>query len=499
MKTKMLSLFLVLFCSQNIFAQGSTPPIESNGYTQWTSHSEMKTWLDRMSEIYTVEMRLLRGTKDADVPVVIIPSVQSDAMSIMVIAEQHGDEPSGMEASLHLISDLLNGQLPTWTDSVQWIIVPMVNPEGHDLNIKNKKNGADINRDHLTLAEPETQYLHQIYNKYHPDVFIDVHEMKFTPATNEQPYERRIQEQIGCTTNLNLVDSTLSRIIYTDILPFVEERLKTKKISFSECTFGNAAQGEWVRYSSVDIDDARQGIGALGRSLSFLVEGMNGKNRNDSIFYRIQTQYETIKILSLACYRNRSVIQERVASNRVRSFYLPENVAIKMKHVSDQTSHDMIYTNRWNGKDTIIHMTGNFLNKVETDMSIETPLGYWIPKDDKRLTDWVELHEKGLFPFEKMEQLKGGTEVKHMAVQMIATVPVWSTEERDGIAIPQWETEWTDVQNWKEKDYIFVSTNTINGLRWVMALEPESMFALVRYPQFAYLRNHYTILRVISR
>ncbi|MEY2938917.1 MAG: hypothetical protein RL062_1506 [Bacteroidota bacterium] len=495
----MLSLFFVLFASQSIFAQGSTPPIESNGYTAWTSHSDMKLWLERLSEIYTVEMRLLRGKKEADIPVVIIPAVQNDAMSVMVIAEQHGDEPSGMEASLHLISDLLNGQLATWTDSVQWIIVPMVNPEGHELKSRRKKNGADLNRDHLTLSEPETQYLHQIYNKYHPDVFIDVHEIPFVRATNEQRYERRIQEQVGYTTNLNLVDSTLNRIIHTSIFPFVEEKLKSKNISFTECTFGNASAGESVRYSSVDIDDARQGIGAMGKSLSFLVEGLNGKNRNDSIFYRVQAQYECIKILSLACYRNRSSIQERVASNRVRAFYLPENVAIKMKYVSDGTSCDFPFINRWNGKDTIFHLTDAFLNTVVTDMSIETPLGYWIPKDDKKLVDWVEAHEKGLFPFEKMEQLKGGAEVKHMAVQMVATVPVWSTEEREGITVPQWKVEWTDVQNWKEKDYIFVSTNTINGLRWVMALEPESMFALVRYPQFAYLRNHYPILRVISR
>ncbi len=90
-------------------------------------------------------------------------------------------------------------------------------------------------------------------------------------------------------------------------------------------------------------------------------------------------------------------------------------------------------------------------------------------------------------------------DVENLNFQCISGLPEWTTLSIEGMEVPGWKPEWRNMNNPSTKDYIYVSTQTLNGVRWVMALEPESMFALVRYPEFEYLRYQYPILRVISR
>lgn len=504
---RIFALLLLLQVFIQSFGQASNAPIVSKDYKSWTTSSELNRWLLKLADIYTVEMRLYRGNKEVDMPVVIVPAVQDDALSVMIIAEQHGDEPSGMEACNILISELLNGELPTWTDSIEWIIVPMVNADGHENKSRKKKNGADLNRDHLILSQPETRYVHYMYNRYMPDVFIDMHEYPNESANETTPLEKRIQQQVGCVTNLNLVDSVLDRAAHEFILPHVSQSMSKSKISFSEYLIGAGHVGKTIRRSTVDIDDGRQGVGAMGRSLSFIVEGLNGKNRNDSIFYRTQAQYKCLISLVEGCHLKKDIIKKRVQENRDNVSLAPlSSVSIQMDHFvpngADLTQP--LKLNYWNTKtnrDTTLELTQLYLSKVKTLKSIEPPLGYWISKKDERLVNWVQAHEAGIFPFAKgnAKKEKGNDNNQNTFLQCISAMPEWQIQTLEGMHVPGWKPEWMEMKEPNTKDYIFISTQTINGLRWIMALEPESMFSLTRYPEFEYLRYQYPILRVTSR
>jgi hypothetical protein len=131
--------------------------------------------------------------------------------------------------------------------------------------------------------------------------------------------------------------------------------------------------------------------------------------------------------------------------------------------------------------------------------SIELPIGYWISKKDDRLLDWIQAHEAGIFPFTNANKKIEKEVSDNSFLECIAALPEWQTMNLEGMNVPSWKPEWMEMKMPSTKDYIFISTQTLNGLRWAMALEPESMFALVRYPEFEYLRYQYPILRVTSR
>ncbi len=504
---RIFTLFLLLHVCVQSIGQASNPPIVSKDYKSWTTSVELNRWLLKLADIYTVEMRLYRGNKEVDLPVVVVPAVQEDALSVMIIAEQHGDEPSGMEACNILISELLNGELPTWTDSVEWIIVPMVNAEGHESKLRKKRNGADLNRDHLILSQPETRYIHYMYNRYMPDVFIDMQEYAFESADETQFLEKRIQQQVGCITNINLLDSELDALSHEFILPHVAQTLKKSKVSFSEFLIGSGQTGKNVRKSTVDIDDARHGMGGLGRSLSFVVEGLNGKSRNDSIFYRTQAQYKCLISLVEGCQLKKDVIKKRVQLNRDNAAYNPvSSVSIQMDHFATNVNEKApeLKMNYWNVKsnrDTILDLGILYLSEIKSIKSIDPPIGYWISKKDERLLNWVQNHEAGIYPFAagNGKKAKEDENNQNTFLQCISAMPEWQIQTLEGMHVPAWKPEWIEMKSPNTKDYIFISTQTINGMRWVMALEPESMFSLARYPEFEYLRYQYPILRVTSR
>jgi hypothetical protein len=302
-----------------------------------------------------------------------------------------------------------------------------------------------------------------------------------------------------------LKDKELDAMAHEFILPHVAQIMAKSKVSFSEYLIGSGHTGKNVRRSTVDIDDARQGVGAMGRSLSFIVEGLNGKNRNDSIFYRTQAQYKCLVSLVEGCQLKKDSIKKLVQLNRDNAVFNPmSSVSIQMDHFlpkanENEQSLKMSYWSIKSNRDTILDLGSLYLSEVNTVKSIEPPLGYWISKKDERLVNWVQAHEAGIFPFSNGTNKNEKGNPEGTMIQCIVAMPEWQTQTLEGMHVPSWKPEWMEMKSPTTKDYIYVSTQTINGLRWIMALEPESMFSLTRYPEFEYLRYQYPILRVTSR
>ena len=77
--------------------------------------------------------------------------MQEDEPEFAYIANMHGNEPVGMEMSLYFINELLSGYGTNtrYTDLVNntelWI-VPLMNPDGLQVNTRENANGDDLNR-----------------------------------------------------------------------------------------------------------------------------------------------------------------------------------------------------------------------------------------------------------------------------------------------------------------------------------------------------------------
>ena len=80
---------------------------------------------------------------------------------VLFYAQQHGDEVSGKDALLYLIRDVARDPALLPRDVDLWVM-PMVNPDGAEAGTRKNGAGADLNRDHMTLEQPETQALHRV-------------------------------------------------------------------------------------------------------------------------------------------------------------------------------------------------------------------------------------------------------------------------------------------------------------------------------------------------
>ncbi|HTR85667.1 MAG TPA: M14 family zinc carboxypeptidase [Reyranella sp.] len=95
---------------------------------------------------------------------------------IWLIGQQHGNEPAGGEAMLALASLLAKGRLAPILARITVVIVPRLNVDGAAADRRTLASGADSNRDHLLLSQPEVRELHQAMQALSPDVIFDHHE-----------------------------------------------------------------------------------------------------------------------------------------------------------------------------------------------------------------------------------------------------------------------------------------------------------------------------------
>lgn len=95
---------------------------------------------------------------------------------VLLIGQQHGDEPAGAEALLVMARALAGSELGAVLDQVEVIILPRANPDGAAWGRRVAANGFDINRDHLLLRTPESQALARLVRDHRPVVVVDAHE-----------------------------------------------------------------------------------------------------------------------------------------------------------------------------------------------------------------------------------------------------------------------------------------------------------------------------------
>lgn len=414
-------------------------------------------------------------------------------IKVLIFAQQHGNEQSGKEGALLLITELQKPENRYLFNKVDFVLVPQMNPDGSEVNKRRNGNDMDLNRNHLILTEPETIALHNLFNKYLFEVTMDVHEYyPYGETYKKYGYRNNADEEVGAITNIN-VPQEVRNLSYNKYLPFIKKYFNERDYSFFEYSPGGPPEIDYIRKSTFDINDGRQSLG-IQNTFSFIQEGLNGEDGYISnIKRRAEGQMTGMLGLIKFSYDNKDEIKNLIKWGREKLINgeVSAKVAIQLDHFVDGSKLELPLLSYYSNKDTVV-IVNDYRPIVKSLHDVERPDGYLIPKRLKEVVEWAERHSLIYNDYKKSDNDK----IQQYYISGIDSMDF----ERDIIINPIVELK-EIPNNLTEEDYIFVPTRQLRNNMIVIALEPKSELGLVTYKNFAHLikkGEYYQILRVVN-
>ncbi len=415
-------------------------------------------------------------------------------IKVLIFAQQHGNEQSGKEGALLLARELIKPENRHLFDRIDLMLVPQVNPDGSEVNARRNARDADLNRNHLTLTEPETRALHELFDKCLFEVSMDVHE--YFPYTEEWinfGYRKNSEVMIGSVTNTNISED-IRDLSNKDYLPFIFDYLEEKGFSSFVYCPGGPPEINYIRHSTFDINDGRQSLG-IQNTFAFIQEGRNGEDSFiDNIDRRAKAQM--LGMLGLLEYvsQNKDMIKSLVSSEREKLMKesTGQIIAIQSEHTGTGQTLEIPLYSYFSGKDSLF-VVKDYRPVVRSICDVAKPAGYLIPDSLKIIKEWAKRHSLDLTSFKNNEKYK----IEQYYITEIDSIDF----EGDTIVNPQVTVKDFEVPV-RSGDYLFLSTAQLKGNMIVLALEPKSMLGLVTYRDYAHLLapgKVYPILRATHR
>jgi murein tripeptide amidase MpaA len=176
---------------------------ERSGYTETSHYADVIAFLDSLQALRAPMWRgsIGKTTEGRDIPAVVLSRPQSSTPEeavrlgrpvVYVQANIHAGEVEGKEAVQALVRDLTFAPEPNVLDSIVLIVVPIYNVDGNERFAPQAKNrpeqngpelvgqrpnaqGLDLNRDYVKAEAPETRASLAAFDRWNPDVFVDLH------------------------------------------------------------------------------------------------------------------------------------------------------------------------------------------------------------------------------------------------------------------------------------------------------------------------------------
>lgn len=223
-----------------------------------------REWID------VLEIGRSAGGRPIRVAHVTGPEGDAPTWRLLLIGQQHGDEPAGKDALLHLIRRMSEDRAVVPPGVELWI-VPTANPDGAAAGRRRNDAGADLNRDHLLLAQPETRALHQLARDIGPHVVVDCHEFNRTSSD----FRDRGWIEWPLITMDTANHPLLPDAVYRTGLAWLEAAaapMAEAGLSYARYTVGDAPPDGELRPSTLEADDARNGLAVATGALGFIIE-----------------------------------------------------------------------------------------------------------------------------------------------------------------------------------------------------------------------------------
>lgn len=241
----------------------------------FTSYEQMMARLQALQARPGVRLETVGTSEQGRVlPLVLLAQgARFDAAkpTLMLVAQQHGNEPAPGEAILVLLERWSAPERAQLLRQVNIVALPNANPDGATLFKRSNARNIDLNRDHLLLRTAEARALAKTAARFRPQVVLDMHEFTagerwVTRFGAWSKYD--VLLQAATTGNLN---SGVYQAGMDDFLPAIRQAVAAAGLSESWYHTTTANPKAPVAMGGVQPDTWRN-IGGLRNAVSILHE-----------------------------------------------------------------------------------------------------------------------------------------------------------------------------------------------------------------------------------
>lgn len=311
--------------------------------------------------------------------------------TVVLVGQQHGDEPAGSEALLVISRELAQGLLEPLLDRINVVVVPRANPDGAAAGTRVTANGVDMNRDHLLLNTPEAQALARVVNEYRPILVVDAHE--YTVAGRYLQKFNGIQRydallQYATTANYPEFLTKASQEWYHQ--PMVAALKAQGLTSDWYYTTSNNPEDKRISMGGVQPDTGRN-VNGLKNTVSLLIETRGVGIGRMHIQRRVHTQVTAITSAL------RSTAERAANLEQVRSFVVRDVSAqacrdlVVVEAAATPTQRELDFLDPETGADRptrVEWMSSLALRPIKTRAR---PCGYWVSAQSSAAVERLRL------------------------------------------------------------------------------------------------------------
>ncbi len=374
---------------------GSAPlqtPLEESGYARITSAAEVSSFLKAVEKREPRARRATIGVSASGKPLDALfvsaalqalagGSAPGELLRVMVVGSLHGNEPAGGEAILMLARDLVNASPRGLLGLMEFILVPVGNPDGRETGERVKAGTINVS----ALTSPENRALVDILVRWQPDVFIDLHEAtSYKPETlARQGYLTDFEAQIEIANNPN-IDAAIRAVSRERVRPAIISRLQQDGLRASVYVGEIRDVGQSIAHGSLTLRNLRNRAGMDG-AFSLLVETLLDPPGElyptpHNIRARTARQFLSLRTVILVCLAQHREIaaRSRTARRAWRNPEAGERVFLVANYAPDPDRKTISIPLRRIADGQVEKRTFPYSGKMAPSRALELPSAYAI-------------------------------------------------------------------------------------------------------------------------
>lgn len=394
-------------------------PIEKSNFKTTPTYSETMAWLDKLCKESPIISKTTIGKSAQGREInLIIASLEpnptaanlknSQKPTLLVQAGIHSGEIDGKDAGMMLLRDLAFTPAKDLLQSVNFLIVPILNVDGHERSSRyNRPNqqgpsnmgwrtnslNQNLNRDYMKLDSREISAVIEVINQYNPDFYMDIH------VTDGADYQYDITYSFVGEYGQS---PSISRWMNQTYVPNIESGLKAMGhipgLFLEPVDADNYRKGQYDWAGGPNFSNCYADLRHLP---GLLVETHSLKPYKQRVLGTYVLLNESLKIIGSKGKSLKDSIAKDLATNRVKipvSWTTPDwskpttdsmmylGISSKME-LSGITNSEIV---RWLGKKETHRVP--LYKEIHPKTVIEKPKGYWVPAQYTEVLERLKKH-----------------------------------------------------------------------------------------------------------